>query len=93
MESSSANSYTRGKQYSLSLASLRYHVSNLPEIDDASLKDAFALQNTNWYNNLSYRENIGNGWKMNLGLAQATALTEALLKAIGNCFIRSKTAR
>ncbi len=43
-----------------------------PNIDDATLKNAFALQNTNWYNNLSYRENIGNGWKMNLGLSYST---------------------
>ncbi len=43
-----------------------------PNIDDPSLKNAFALQNTNWYQNLSWRENIGNGWKMNLGLSYST---------------------
>jgi hypothetical protein len=37
------------------------------DIDSAALKDAFALTNTNWYNNLSWREYLGHGWKMNLG--------------------------
>lgn len=39
------------------------------DIDSADLKDAFSLKNYNWYNNLSWRENLGNGWKMNLGSA------------------------
>lgn len=43
-----------------------------PNIDDPNLKNAFSLKNTNWYNNLSWRENIGNGWKMNLGLSFST---------------------
>jgi vitamin B12 transporter len=38
-----------------------------PDIDSLSLKDAFGLTNSNWYNNLSWRENLGKGWKMNLG--------------------------
>jgi vitamin B12 transporter len=38
------------------------------DIDSAELKDAFGLKNINWYNNLSWRENLGNGWKMNLGM-------------------------
>src|SRR4051812_35872592 len=38
-----------------------------PDIDSLNLKDAFSLKNYNWYNNLSWRENLGNGWKMNLG--------------------------
>ncbi len=37
-------------------------------IDDPALKNAFGLNNTNWYHNLSWRDNLGNGWKMNLGL-------------------------
>ncbi len=40
-----------------------------PDIDSAVLKDAFGLKNFNWYNNLSWRETLGNGWKMNLGFA------------------------
>ena len=42
------------------------------DIDSSSLKDAFGIVNHNWYNNLSWRENIGNGWKMNLGLSYST---------------------
>jgi vitamin B12 transporter len=38
------------------------------DIDSTELKDAFGLKNINWYNNLSWRENLGNGWKMNLGM-------------------------
>lgn len=43
-----------------------------PDIDSAVLKDAFGLKNINWYNNLSWRENLGNGWKMNIGLGYST---------------------
>lgn len=43
-----------------------------PDIDSLLLKDAFSLTNYNWYNNLSWREHLGNGWKMNLGLSYST---------------------
>ncbi|HMG68216.1 MAG TPA: TonB-dependent receptor, partial [Chitinophagaceae bacterium] len=43
-----------------------------PDIDSSDLKDAFGLTNLNWYNNLSWRENLGKGWKMNLGLSYST---------------------
>ncbi len=43
-----------------------------PDIDSLSLKDAFRIKNTNWYNNLSWRENLGKGWKMNLGSSFST---------------------
>lgn len=43
-----------------------------PDIDSLYLKDAFALTNYNWYNNLSWKENLGNGWKMNLGTSYST---------------------
>lgn len=39
------------------------------DIDSAVLKNAFGLNNINWYNNLTWRENLGNGWKMNLGFS------------------------
>lgn len=42
------------------------------DIDSAYLKDAFDLNNYNWYNNLSWRENLGNGWKMQLGAGFST---------------------
>jgi len=35
-----------------------------PDIDSATLKNQFSLQNLNTFQNLSWRENIGNGWKM-----------------------------
>ena len=43
-----------------------------PDVDSTSLKDAFAIKNSNWYNNLSWRENLGKGWKMNLGSSFST---------------------
>jgi vitamin B12 transporter len=43
-----------------------------PNINDPAVKNAFALKNTNWYNNLSWKENLGQGWKMNLGLSYST---------------------
>lgn len=43
-----------------------------PDIDSLNLKDAFGLKNYNWYNNLSWRENLGKGWKMNLGTSYST---------------------
>lgn len=45
-----------------------------PDIDSSYLKNAFTLRNRNWYNNLTYRENIGDGWKMQLGLSFSTNL-------------------
>lgn len=45
-----------------------------PDIDSMPLKDAFGLTNTNWYNNLSWREYLGHGWKMNLGGGFSTNL-------------------
>jgi len=42
------------------------------DIDSSALKNAFGLNNLNWYNNLSYRENLGKGWKMQLGLSYST---------------------
>jgi hypothetical protein len=43
-----------------------------PDIDSSALKDAYGIVNHNWYNNLSWRENLGRGWKMNLGLSYST---------------------
>ena len=43
-----------------------------PDIDSLHLKNAFGLNNYNWYNNLSWKENLGNGWKMNLGTGYST---------------------
>jgi len=43
-----------------------------PDIDSAYLKDAYSLNNHNWYNNLSWKEYLSNGWKMNLGASYST---------------------
>jgi len=58
-----------------------------PDIDSATLKNAFGIVNHNWYNNLSWRENLGRGWKMNLGFGYSTNqddLTQELQNADNN---------
>src|SRR5260221_604821 len=40
--------------------------------DSLNMKDAFSLTNHNWYNNLSWREYLSNGWKMDLGAGYST---------------------
>ena len=42
------------------------------DIDSLYLKDAFGLDNISWYNNLSYKEVIGKGWKIYAGLSFST---------------------
>ncbi|HUS00398.1 MAG TPA: TonB-dependent receptor, partial [Chitinophagaceae bacterium] len=42
------------------------------DIDSAGMKDAFNLQNVNIYHNLSWREKIGDGWKMTMGGSYST---------------------
>ena len=37
------------------------------DIDSLSLKDAFSLNDFNMYHNLSWKENLGNGWRFHLG--------------------------
>lgn len=43
-----------------------------PDIDSILYKDALKIHNFNWYSNLSWRENLGNGWKFTLGLSYST---------------------
>lgn len=43
-----------------------------PNIDDFSIKNAFDVDNNNWYNNLSWRETLNNGWKMFVGTSFST---------------------
>jgi len=40
-----------------------------PSIDTLGYNDAFRLSNLNIYHNLSYRESLGSGWKLNAGLS------------------------
>ncbi|MDP4129850.1 MAG: TonB-dependent receptor [Bacteroidota bacterium] len=47
-----------------------------PDVDSAYLKNAFDLGNHNWYNNLSWREILNNGWKMNLSSSYSTNLDD-----------------
>jgi TonB-dependent receptor-like protein/carboxypeptidase-like protein len=42
--------------------------------DSLNMKDAFSLTNHNWYNNLSWKEYLNNGWKMDLGASYSTNL-------------------
>ncbi|MEP6728758.1 MAG: TonB-dependent receptor [Bacteroidota bacterium] len=51
-----------------------------PDIDSSYLKNAFDLKNNNWYNNLSWREYLGKGWKMNLGGGYSTNKDNILLQ-------------
>ncbi len=43
-----------------------------PDIDSAGLKNSFELNNFNLYHNLSWKEKIGAGWKINLGASYST---------------------
>ncbi len=56
-----------------------------PDIDSSYLKNAFSLNNTNWYNNLSYKENLGKGWKMTLGASFSTNLDKIQQAGTGCC--------
>ena len=40
-----------------------------PDVDFPQYKNAFGITNKNFYNNLSYKERLGKGWKMNIGLS------------------------
>ncbi len=43
-----------------------------PDIDSSLLKNAFGLTNFNLYHNLSWKEKIGAGWRINLGASYST---------------------
>ena len=51
-----------------------------PDIDSSYLKNAFDLKNNNWYNNISWREYLGRGWKMNLGGGYSTNRDNIILQ-------------
>lgn len=42
------------------------------DIDSLSLKDVFKLENLNTYQNLSWKEKLGSGWRMNTGISFST---------------------
>ncbi len=41
----------------------------IPSLDSLGYKDRFGLSNLNIYNNLAWKENLGNKWKMNAGIS------------------------
>lgn len=43
-----------------------------PDIDSTVLKDAFAINNFNTYQNINWRENFGIGWKLTTGISYST---------------------
>ena len=43
------------------------------DVDSLNMKDAFGLKNLYMYHNLSWREKIGKGWKVNLGTSYSTS--------------------
>ncbi len=43
-----------------------------PDIDSAALKNAFELSNLNIYQNINWKDRIGNGWKINTGISFST---------------------
>ena len=42
------------------------------DIDSLVLKDAFAIENLNTYQNINWKERIGKGWKINTGISFST---------------------
>ena len=42
------------------------------DIDSTVLKDAFAIENLNTYQNINWRENFGTGWKVTTGVSYST---------------------
>ena len=43
-----------------------------PDIDSLNLKDAFEIKNINTFQNISLRQPLGNGWKLNTALSFST---------------------
>jgi hypothetical protein len=41
-------------------------------VDSLALKDAFGLKNFNMYHNLSWKEYLGNSWRINAGISYST---------------------
>jgi CarboxypepD_reg-like domain len=42
------------------------------DVDSLTMKDAFGLKNLYMYHNLSWKEKLGNGWKVNTGVSYST---------------------
>ncbi len=59
-----------------------------PDIDSVQLKNAFNIENLNTFQNISWRENIGNGWKANTALSFSTNKDD-----IGNELLNSENQK
>lgn len=59
-----------------------------PDIDSVQLKNAFNIENINTFQNISWRENIGNGWKANTALSFSTNKDD-----IGNELLNSENQK
>ncbi|MBK8522007.1 MAG: TonB-dependent receptor [Chitinophagaceae bacterium] len=46
------------------------------DIDSTVLKNAFAIENLNTYQNINWRENFGTGWKITTGISYSTNLDD-----------------
>ncbi len=53
------------------------------DIDSGNLKNAFGLNNLNFYGNLSWKERLGEHWRMNLGISYSNN-TDKLLNELQN---------
>jgi vitamin B12 transporter len=42
------------------------------DIDSINIKDAFSIKNLNIYQNINWKDRIGNGWKINTGISFST---------------------
>jgi vitamin B12 transporter len=58
--------------------------------DSLNMNDAFSLANHNWYNNLSWKEYLNNGWKMDLGASFSTNL-DNIGQQVQNTFNQNKS--
>ena len=58
------------------------------DIDSAGMKDAFRLHNINLYQNLSWKEKLGNGWKLATGFSYSTNKDD-----IGNEFVDANNVK
>ena len=59
-----------------------------PDIDSVQLKNAFDIENINTFQNISWKENMGNGWKVNTAFSFSTNKDD-----IGNELLNSENKK
>ena len=57
--------------------------NRVPDLDSNKLYNAFTLKNNNTYHNLSYKERLGKGWRLQAGLSYSTN-KDALINELQN---------